>query len=364
MTERAYEGRDRGTRAQVPSRRAARPLLPAVLLSLLLVPAGPAAAAGGITSPGAGEVVPVDTVVALRAVVDGPAMRPSELVLVEPGTGNEQVVAVSASPDGGELAADLDTACAQPGCTGRAPARNGTWTLRLRGAADDERSFELRIPPAVPSDVAAQPSGQGVLLEWARGAEPDLTGYAVEDADGAPVLGGVGLDACDPAGRCRVEVPGNAGAWAVRAVRRTCPDCVTTLRSEPSSPVRVAAADSPSPGTPLELPRDQPEPGGAAQQVPDQRSAFARAFGAGRPAVAEQRPVVPPPAARDLEPGGSYDVELDYAAPPAHGAGGTTLEESLAQLSAASRVQLLLLSGLLVGSALWLRRWACRAVAD
>ena len=332
-------------------------LLPA-LVGALLLPAAPASAAGGITSPGTGEVVTTESVVLLRAVVEGPAATPSELSLIEPGTGRETVVAVSASPGGGELTADFDTACASQ-CTGRAPARNGRWTLRLRGSAEDERTFELRIPPAVPSDVAAEPAGQGVLLRWVRGDEPDLTGYAVEDADGAPVAQ-VALDACDATGRCRLEVPADTGSWAVRAVRTACPGCAETLRSEPSAPVSLTSAGPPVPALPEPSPSSS-----AAQPVQDQRSAFVRSYGTGVRLPAPAPAAVPRDGQAAPPPGGTYDVALDYAPPPpGAAAGGASLEETLSGIGGGSRLPLLLLSGLLVGSSVLLRRWLRRAVLD
>lgn len=334
-------------------------LLLAALTGALLLPVTPAAASGGITSPGAGEVVAAESVVPLRAVVDGPAATPSELSLVEPGTGRESVVAVSASPEGGELAADFDTACAQQQCTDRVPARNGQWTLRLRGAADDERTFELRIPPAVPSDVVVEPSGQEVLLQWTLGAEPDLTGYAVEDGAGAPVAD-VPLAACDAAGRCRLELPADAGSWAVRAFRSACPGCAETLPSEPSETVTPSSAAPPVP----ELVQSSPSPA-AGQQVPDQRSAFVRSYGTGVRLPAPAPAAAPPGGQTAAPPDGPYDVALDYAPPPRGAAAeGASLEETLSGLGGGNRLPLLVLSGVLVGASVLLRRWLRHAVID
>lgn len=344
-------------------RAARRLLLPLTVVAAgLLLPATPAAAAGGITSPGPDEVVSAHAVLPLRAFVDGPAAGPSELILIEPATDVEQVVAVSTSPQGGELAYDLDSRCASSVCTEPAPARNGTWTLRLRGGATDERTFVLRIPPATPVEVVASPSGSGVRLEWALGAEADLTGYTVEDLQGL-VVGEVGVEACDAAGRCRVEVPAQAGAWSVRAFRRTCPDCVTTLPSPASDPVRADAAAG-SPLTGPVAPATPPATREPRPPVPGQREAFSRFFGAAPPAD------LPPPLTGSSAPlaaqaDGAYDLELGYDAPPAGTAPeGESVGQALTALSTGDRMRLVVLSGLLVGSALWLRRWARRAIED
>jgi hypothetical protein len=345
--------------------RVRRRLLLPVTAAVLLLPVAPAVAAGGITSPGAGEVVTADAVVPLRAVVEGPVTGPSELTLTEPGSGVEQVVAVSTSPGGGELAYDFDTSCAGSVCAQRSPARNGSWLLQLRGSASDERTFDLRIPPAAPVELTAEPAGAGVLLQWRRGAEPDLTGYAVEDAQGALVRAGIGLDACDAGDRCRVEVSSEAGAWAVRAHRQVCPDCVTTLRSPRSETVAPdAATDSPV-DVAVPAPDGEPSPEQSRPSLRDQRSAFAQAFGAGRPAAGQLPRSVAPVGPPGAQPDGAYDMELGYDAPQTGSAPGReSVGEALSALGSADRVRLMVMSGLLIGGALWLRRWARRVIAD
>ena len=340
------------------------------LAAALLVPAAPASAAGGITSPGAGEVVTADAVVPVRAVVEGPAAEPSELTLQEPGAADPQVVAVSTSPSGGELAYDLDTSCVRAVCTSPAPARNGTWTVRLDGAASDERTFELRIPPAAPTGVAAARSESGVLVRWRLGPEPDLTGYAVRDPSGAVVRDGIGTDACDVEGRCSVEVPEDGGPWSVVAFRSTCPDCAEVLASPASEPVAVQGAAPPDvPGeAPAVVPEQSPSAAPEDRAAPDQAAAFTRAFGTGR-----RTAVAPPPAPQAVlpaqpQPDGTFGTELGYAAPeavPAPPRSSTArAQDALASLPAGERLRLLVLSSLMVGAAVWLRRWARRAIAD
>lgn len=340
----------------------------ALTAGLLLLPAAPASAAGGITAPGSGEIVTADALVPLRAVVDGPVTEPTELSLQAPGAASADVVAVSADPNGGELAHDLDTACASGVCTERAPAANGTWTLRLSGAAEDERTFVLRIPPAAPGGVGAERSEAGVLVRWRQGDEPDLRGYRVEDARGAVVRDRLGLDVCDPERVCQVEVPEQGGAWTVRAYRATCPDCRELLASPTSTVVRAEGDSDP-------LAAVAPEPSPAPQQAapparrPDQRGAFLRSFGAGRPSAKAAPQPVRPAVQAPPQSGGSYGSELDY------GEREVVVAEPAAPLSQAqdagtsalgtgNRWQLLVLSGLMVGASLWLRRWARRVIAD
>ena len=349
-------------------------VLPALVLpalALAVLPAGPAAAAGGITSPAPGKVVAVDGVLPLRAVVEGPVVRPSELSLQAPGAEVAEVVAVSASPSGGELAADLDTRCTTAVC---APAPNGEWVLRLSGGADDERRFVLRIPPAAPVDVAAHRSDAGAVVRWRRGDEPDLVGYAVRAASGEVVVDRIGLDACDAERRCAVEVPADGGAWSVTAYRSTCPDCREVLASPASA---VARATEEEAGVAGQLPRPvapAPPPSDDAPRRarPDQYAAFSRYFAGGpRTAAAVPQRVAPP--ARAQLPDGTYDVSLGGAAPVAPadvGAPRSRPPIARAQqavsdlLSSGDRARLLALSAVLLGASFVLRRWAHQAIDD
>ena len=347
-----------------------RPLvLPALVLAVL--PAAPAAAAGGITSPGPGAVVAADGVLPLRAVVEGPAVRPSQLTLQAPGAEVGEVVAVSTSPNGGELASDLNTRCTTAVCT---PAANGEWVLRLSGAADDERRFVLRIPPAAPVDVVAQRSQAGVSVRWRRGDEPDLVGYAVRAASGDVVVERIGLDACDAGRRCAVDVPEDGGAWSVTAYRSTCPDCGEVLASPASALVR---ATDEQPGGAGALPRPvapSPPPSDDAPRpaAPDQDAAFSRFFTAAAPLSAVVPPQrAQPPAAQPSD--GTYDRSLVEGAPGAPvdvGAARPAPPLVRAQqavgdlLGAGQRMRLLALSALLLGASFWLRRWARRPLDE
>lgn len=339
----------------------------ALLAALLLLPAAPASAATGITSPGADLVVTQDAVVPLRAVVEGPAASPSELSLQGPGARTAEVVAVSTDPGGDELAHDFDTACASRVCTERAPAANGIWTVRLSGASEDERTFVVRIAPAAPVDVAASRSEAGVLVRWAQGDEPDLRGYRVEDASGKVVRDRVGLDACDPERTCSVEVPEAAGAWSVRAYRATCPDCTELLASPPSNVVRAEDEQALLPVAPPPSAAPSPAPQPAAR--PDQQGAFLSAFGAARPAVRAAPPPAGAPAPVAPQAAGAYDQELGYGerelvvrAPQAP---LSRAQDAVTDtLGTGNRWQLLVLSALMVGASVWLRRWTRRALAD
>lgn len=349
---------------------------------LLGVGATPAWAEGAITSPGAGTVVRADAVLPLRATADGPA----ELSLLAPGAATAEVVAATA--EGGELAHDFDTACATAVCTEPAPAANGTWTLRLSGAGEDERTFVVRIAPAVPADVAAALSEGGVTVRWRQGDEPDLRGWRVETPQGRIVRDGIGPAACDAERTCSVEVPEDAGSWTVRAFRKACPDCRESLASAASAAVRVPGQEPAAPagtgaGTGAGAgtgsgagagagagPTPSTAPAPPPARRPDQRDAFLGAFGAGRPVA----PAAPPPLPVNRLPAlpqssGTFAPELGYAEqelvvrepsaplPRAAAAVGSAL-------GTGERIRMLVLALLLVGAALWLRRWARRVITE
>jgi hypothetical protein len=344
-----------------------------VVAGLLLLPAAPAAAASGITSPGAGELVTADGVLDLRAVVDGPTARPSELTLQAPDAETAEVVAVEPpSPSGAELQYDFRTACATRVCASRTPAVNGTWTLRLRGQASDERQFVLRIPPAAPTEVAAAPSESGVTVSWAKGAEPDLTGYVVTDRRGRVVQDGISLDYCDAEGVCQVEVPEDAGAWSVRALRSVCPGCREELASPLSKPVGARAA------APV-LPAARPGQGGSADEPPaknqpsrraDQSRAFARAFGGPvAPVAAPTRQTQQVTAQQSQQQVGAPRVQLGY------GTREVVVRQPVAPLSgvqnavgsalgSGDRTRLIVLSIFMIAGSLWLRQWLRRTVTS
>lgn len=342
-----------------------RPLFAVPLAAaLLLLSDSPAAAASGITSPGPEEVVTSETVVPLRATVDGPAAEPSELTLQAPAAERAEVVAVQSSPEGGELAYDFDTACAPRICAGRVPAANGTWTLRLSGGATDERRFVLRIPPAAPVGVAAVRSEAGVRVRWRQGEEPDLTGYAVEDAKGKVLLGDISVEqACDAERMCSADVPESAGAWGVRAFRSTCPGCRSLLASPASRAVGVGPAAPVGSAPPA--PSASAGPSATPSRVPPQDDSFRRAFGG--PVRFMPPPTagatLPPPV---VAPDGSFDPSLGYATPPPLAAGPPlSRPQDVADREATgNRLWLVMLSLAMVAASLWLRRWTRRASAD
>jgi hypothetical protein len=168
----------------------------------LLLSAGSAYAATGITAPGEGVDFTSDTTVHLTATVDKNTGA-AELHLKSPAPGSTAETVDSASTSlasGASLAYDFDTAtCASfpRACSGRAEAANGVWTVSLisNGKSADSRTFTLRIPPRAPSNLAAKADGyRAVNLTWVKGVEPDLTGWTLY-ADGGPAQD-IGTDAC------------------------------------------------------------------------------------------------------------------------------------------------------------------------
>ncbi|MCA1721014.1 MAG: hypothetical protein LC779_07945 [Actinobacteria bacterium] len=167
----------------------------------LVVGAAPAFAAGSITDPVDGATFGADTTIAIRASYS--TTDRTELRLKSPA-GAEQVVKAfsggTLTAQSGTLDYALDTSCAtypSPSCSGRAPALNGIWGVRLVGGAVDSSTFVLRIPPRVPASFTAQPDGyRAVVLSWRKGDEPDLVGWTLYEGGGVAVPS-VGLDACN-----------------------------------------------------------------------------------------------------------------------------------------------------------------------
>jgi hypothetical protein len=192
----------------------------------------------------------------------------------------------------------------------------------------------------------------------------------VEDAAGDVVRDGLAAaEVCDADRTCQAEVPAQAGAWTVRAYRATCPDCTDLLLSSTSAVVRAEGEAGPLAAVGLEPSPTPQQAAPPAGKRPNQRSAFLAAFGSGRPAAG----AVPAPAGATPQTApqadGTFGEELGY------GEREVVLTEPRAPLSRAQdaigsalgsgdRVRLLVLSALMVGGSLWLRRWARRAIAE
>lgn len=262
----------------------------APLLVVLL--AGPAAAAGGITSPGNGSTVVRDQVVAIRAQVSGGGVR-SELRLTSPVPGSPPQVVASANPDlvgSATLAYDFNTACASypsSRCTGSVPAPNGVWTVTLTGGATDSRQFSLRIPPAAPTGVVARVTGSATIeVRWQRGAEPDLTGWTLYDDSGHVVQADIGTAACSGS-VCATTVsypkPGTGShTFLLTAHRSVAPGSSQTLESAKSAPTSAAfptTGASASPSAPgAAAPASSASPSASLKGMAAARAAQQRAF--------------------------------------------------------------------------------------
>jgi hypothetical protein len=246
------------------TRRTARGLAALALVAPLsaagvLLPAGSAAAASGITAPGDGATYTSDSTVHITATVDKNTGS-AQLRLTSPADGSSAETVDTASTSltaGASLSYDFDTAtCATfPGaCSGRAEAPNGVWTVQLvsGGSIVDTSSFTLRIAPRAPRSVAANADGyRAVVLSWTKGDEPDLTGWTVY-ADGSPGQS-VGTDACSGTGCSTTVTYAQDGTgehtYSLVAQRRVAPGSSETLDSPASSEVR-ATLDSPPPPPP------------------------------------------------------------------------------------------------------------------
>lgn len=232
------------------------------LPAAMLLPVGTATAA--VSSPGRGTVFTSDTTIAIRAE-HGPSGDENRLTLTSPGG---PAVVVAQSPGnrlaGGTLSYSLDTGCwTFPACAGSRPAPNGEWVVEQSGGATDRLAFVVRIPPRPPQDVTASAlSTREVQVSWTRGAEPDLTGFAVFEGDRA-VVNDLDMGACTETGCSAVvrypsDRPGEH-RYVVRSFRSTSPGSSEQLASAPSG---VASATVPAPdSSPSPDPTSTPAPG-------------------------------------------------------------------------------------------------------
>ena len=226
----------------------------------LLLTSAPAYAASGITAPGNGVDFTSDTTVRITATLDKNSGS-ADLRLKSPEAGSSAQTVDSASSSltaGASLAYNFDTAtCASfPGsCSGRAEAANGVWTVTLvsGGKAIDTSTFTLRIPPRAPGSLSARADGyRAVVLTWPKGIEPDLTGWTLY-ADGAPMSGDVGTDACSGSTCSTTVTYAQDGTgdhtYSLVAHRATAPGSTDTVDS-PQSPQATATLGSPPPPPP------------------------------------------------------------------------------------------------------------------
>jgi len=244
----------------------------------LTLGASPAYAAGSITDPVDGATYTVDTTVRLRASIN--TTTKTDLHLQGPSGVDVVVASGSGTVTNGAaaLAYDMDTSCSSfpsAQCTGRVPAANGTWLVRLTGGADDSLNFVLRIPPAKPTGVTASEQGyRAATVTWRKGAEPDLVGWTLYDND-AVTQDGIGLGVCTSAGTCTTTVTYDrdgtgAHAYSLVAKRRTAPGSTVTLSSPRSDEagVTLGSPPPPPPPSPSPSPSSSPGTGGAATPSP------------------------------------------------------------------------------------------------
>ena len=224
-------------------------------LSGALVLASASSASAAVTQPGDGAVYTSEsTTIPIRADYGPSGSREaSTLTLTSPAGG--AVVVDSGQPtrlEGGQLAYDLSLDCwtfPSAQCSGRRPAPNGTWSVEQSGGS--RVGFTVRIAPQRPHGVAAAArSAREVEVSWQRGAEPDLTGFAVFEGE-AVVKDSLGLGVCDGA-TCRTvidygaERPGRH-SYVVRSYRSTGPGSSETLGSPDSESASATLTASPPP---------------------------------------------------------------------------------------------------------------------
>lgn len=235
---------------------------------LALTTAGPALAAGSITSPSSeNQVFSSGGSVTASATVQA-GSSDTTLSLVGPGYPktskvvkqnllNDQTASIAVSTGGG------------------AGIHNGTWTVTLTGGSSATRHFITNFPVATPSGFAAQGSGsRQVTFTWTRGAEVDLSGYTLLDS-----AGNVLQDGIDPASSCSgssctlsltypSDNPGDHGYGLV--AHRPGGTCSCALSSgTATASATLTSPPPPPPPSPTTGPSQQPSPsGGGASPTP------------------------------------------------------------------------------------------------
>jgi len=134
----------------------------------VILTGGPGSASaiwGQVTAPADGALITSGAQVTAQARYSGISMQ---LRVTVPGGGDQFLTSGGGS---GTLSAPISIGV------------NGKYTVRLMGSLTkhvyDSNTFTVRIPPAAPSGVSAQASGNTLTVSWNLGLEDDLTGYKV-----------------------------------------------------------------------------------------------------------------------------------------------------------------------------------------
>jgi hypothetical protein len=191
-------------------------VVPLATMSVLMVGVAPAsAAASGILSPSAGEVIRTSGPVTISAKT-GLLQLSMGLYVEGPSVPRRKVA------QGG-----LDQTIKGSFDPGSAP--NGVFTVSLRGEITAKTyktsTFTVSRPPAAPSAVNAVLTGtSNVVVTWGKGSEPDLRSYMVSSTTAAK-SGTIPLATACSGSSCRASLTVPAGAagqrvgFSVQAVR-------------------------------------------------------------------------------------------------------------------------------------------------
>ena len=238
-------------------------LIAAPALAAVTLTAGPALAATAVTTPGDGSVHTDESPFDVSATTDSAGT----LELQGPG---DDWTTVATGSRGGTLTFHLVPSCFtySGDCTGRSPARNGTWNVRvtsndLLGARPTTKTstFVLKVPPAAPTGVAAARTGaHTITVSWTAGREPDLTGYDLYSGDSLVYGGLAPADVCS-GGQCSTDLTYADSAsgtytYALKARRLAAAGGTDTLAS-PLSQTASATLPAASP-TPTSAASPQP----------------------------------------------------------------------------------------------------------
>ncbi|MCA1822957.1 MAG: hypothetical protein ABR520_07495 [Mycobacteriales bacterium] len=252
---------------------AAMPVALVIAPFAVLSASSPAAAASGtITSPSSGTTVRSNQFVHIAAQVHFTSTDRSSvtLYLQAPDGGAAHALRTQAAPsgfNGGDYTLDYDfnTACPNwPGanCSGYHPAINGVYTVTLAGGASASREFTLAVPPAVPTGVVADVTGQTqITVRWNRNTESDITSYDVFAGDGSLLAGALSPNTTSYVVNYPSQGYGGQHSFTVRASRAACRGCSQQIPSAQSGAASATLTEPTPTPTPSEDPSQTPDDG-------------------------------------------------------------------------------------------------------
>ena len=152
-------------------------------------------------------------------------------------------------------------------------SRNGRYKVYLKGKQTghiyDSNTFTVRVAPAAPTGVSARVSGDNLIVNWNRGPESDLTGYALSGSGTRSKAGSVGSLCKGAKCSARLPISGSGGpvSVGVKAKRATGTGGSLSSGTSTASATPTGSAALPG-GSAPSLPSGSGVPGTGAPLTP------------------------------------------------------------------------------------------------